>query len=704
LPLLAVLVTPASASAAPWGFSRGPTDQLGVSGGSSGVEITPNGGLYTGWAELGFRYGPRLAPWTGKARTPGAGGLPVYTALKTAGGVRYRVTQFASRVAGTPVAWAVVDVRNPTRRALRARWGSGVRWTGGERYKNRVWAYRFNRPATASDPFLYEQPGEGFSARARYTTTSRSVLRDGRVLVVASPGATRRASGSAATPTAEAGRFAWELRLKPRQTRRLVFRVPFTPLAPSAIGPVRAASPSAARAAVERRWRGILASTAQIRVPEPKAQRTWRSSLVNMLTARSIRRGDVMQAVNLLNYHAFWLRDGAMFAHAYELAGLEPEAKQILGFFARAQISGGPNDGLFISRPEQYDGFGQALWAYAEYVRRTGDAGYAKAVLPRVARAMAWLERARAADSMRLLPRANTYDNELVNGHLTGDDIWALAGARGAASLATAAGRPDLAKSYTAQAGDLQRTLLAAIRAAAKRHGGAIPPALDATGGNDWGNLWAAWPAGPLSSTDPAVTATLAKVRRSFLQGIASYAGGKVLHGYLGFRVFETELLRGEQDRVVRGLFAELAHTTSTDGGFEFNAPDNLTPHGWWAAEYVALLRNMLVREQGASDVRLLSAVPAQWLRPGRRISITGAPTKRGRVSLWVRGVKGGARVVWRTRLQAGTRLLLTVPGQGRRAVTLHGARGSRTVRWRDPKVVATWTGTVRALRRELGR
>ncbi len=393
-----------------------------------------------------------------------------------------------------------------------------------------------------------------------------------------------------------------------------------------------------------------------------------------------------------------------MFAHAYELAGLAPQARAILPYFARAQVRGGANDGLFISQPEQYDGFGEALWAYAEYVRRTGDAAYARRLLPSVERAMAWLVRTRAADSMHLLPFSRTYDNELVSGHLTGDDIWALAGARGAVDLARAAGRDDLTQAWSAQADDLRHTLVSAIRAAAKRHGGAIPPALDAAGGNDWGNLWAAWPAGVLSPDDAAVTATLAKVRRSFKQGIATYNGGKSLHGYLGYRVFETELLRGEQSDVVRGLFAELAHTTSTGGGFEFNAPDNLTPHGWWAAEYVVLLRNMLVREQGTNAVRLLSAVPGQWLRPGRRISVVGAPTRRGPVSFWIRGTSDGGLVTWRTRLQRGTKLLLTVPGGGLRAVTLHGARGTRHVRWRRPLVVATWPGTVRALRRELGR
>lgn len=65
LALAAVLVcalTAAPAGARPFGYLPTPTDQLGVPGSPAGTEITPPGSLYTGSVELGFRFGPRLAP------------------------------------------------------------------------------------------------------------------------------------------------------------------------------------------------------------------------------------------------------------------------------------------------------------------------------------------------------------------------------------------------------------------------------------------------------------------------------------------------------------------------------------------------------------------------------------------------------------------------------------------------------------------
>jgi hypothetical protein len=493
--------------------------------------------------------------------------------------------------------------------------------------------------------------------------------------------------------------------------RRLVFRVPTPPpgAGTPAAAAVTAASPGVALRSTLRGWRRTLGRAARIDVPEAKVERAWDASLVHILESRVRTPDGALQAVNRLNYHAFWLRDGAMLADALDLAGLHREAGEDLGFFARFQRP----DGLFISRPEQYDGFGQALWAYAEHVRLGGGAAYARRVLPAVTRAMAWLRAQRASDPTGLMPFARTYDNEQVSGRLAGDDFWAVAGADGAVDIARAAGDAPLAAAWAAEADAMRRTVRAAARAAARRHGGAIPPALDVDGGHDWGNGWAAWPSRTFAPGDPIVTATLRRFRRSFREGIATY--GRALHGYLGFRVLETELRRGESDRVVRGLYAALAHTTATDGGFEIGPErhgggevgNNLTPHGWWAAEYVALLRNMLVREAGGRRLVVLSALPGGWLRPGRRVAIAGAPTALGRVTLDLRSAHAGATLRWR--VPAGARVVWPVPeaargvrarglDRRRRVIVLRGRRGRLAVRWRGIARTTSYSQTVRRI------
>ena len=101
-----------------------------------------------------------------------------------------------------------------------------------------------------------------------------------------------------------------------------------------------------------------------------------------------------------------------------------------------------------------------------------------------------------------------------------------------------------------------------------------------------------------------------------------------------------TEVIRGDQEQATRELYALLLHTSSTHAGFEFailpwgdrNFEDNLAPHGWFAAEYRTLLRNMLVREQG-DELHLLSVLSPEWIGAGKTIAVKQDPTYFGTVA-----------------------------------------------------------------------
>ena len=158
-----------------------------------------------------------------------------------------------------------------------------------------------------------------------------------------------------------------------------------------------------------------------------------------------------------------------------------------------------------------------------------------------------------------------------------------------------------------------------------KGDGGYIPPALDGQkGGYDWGNMLAVVPEPTLEPHDPRVTATLKATQGKYAEGIMTYADGEFLHHYLTIKNTLTEVVRGDQEQAVRELYALLLHTSSTQAGFEFailpwgnrDFTDNLAPHGWFAAEYRTLLRNMMVREEG-DRLHLLSVVSPDWIGKG---------------------------------------------------------------------------------------
>ncbi len=641
-------------------------------------------------------------------------------------------------------------------------------------------AFRYERPVSASASGAYEQPGQSFSSAFRYTVAGRDLDRSGLLLArgpaapswplataagsplarsprnpratsARSPGATSPRSTSTATHD---GRV-FSARLAAHGSASFTWQIPLDP--PPAGGAADRALDAvplgAARAALRSLWAVQEAGMMGIEVPEAKVDATYRAAIAEILESRIQTPTGWEQCPNRLQYRAFWIRDAAIETQALDLVGLHAAAAQNLSFMDAFQQA----DGLFISQAGQYDEWGQALWALSQHAELAQEPAYAAAQLGRIGAAVGWLSAAAVADPLGLLPASNPDDNELAYGHLTGDDLWAAAGLRSAVAAATlaeqagdataapagqsadaaagaearaAAATPAEARAAAATPAEASADAAAwttvdqhfeaaldhAIAAAVAREGH-IPPVLDAKGGQDWGNYWAAFPVQVLGARSPAVSATLRWARAHMAEGLPTYLNGSELHDYLGFRIFQAELAAGDAADALAGLYAELVHTTATDGGWETGiAPfggrasaTNLAPHGTFAAEYVALLRNMLVVDTPAGGVRLLAGASPAWLAPGQRIAVTAAPTDHGAISFLERSTRGGETLTWHGALAPGTPLSWVLPWWARDArtasgrvsggaIALHGDSGSLTVAFGGRRPAQSYMRAVAAL------
>ncbi|MGX6449635.1 hypothetical protein ACVU7I_16470, partial [Patulibacter sp. S7RM1-6] len=395
--------------------------------------------------------------------------------------------------------------------------------------------------------------------------------------------------------------------------------------------------------------------------PEPAVDRAWRAALLAMLVPRHrAPDGRWIQTVNKLSYQASWIRDTAVIARTLDLVGLTTAAGEDLAFLSRWQEP----DGLLRSRVGQLDGVGQALWAYGEHAARAGDPAAAAALLTSADAAMGWVEERLDEDPRWILPPSDPGDNELVAGHAAGDLAWLAGGTRSVVRLARALSDDERAARWSAIADRVAATARARITEAAGD--GPVPPVLDAPGGRRWGELFLAWPTGLFAPDEPIVRRTMAAAAADEREGLARWGGR--LHLYLGMRRLQTDLRAGDRATAVSGLYAVLAHLTSTGGTWEQSSVaygargsgDAVGPHAWAAAELVALLRDMLVREDGTS-VRLLDALPPAWLRPGAVTRIRGARTTSGTVDLTLRALGDGATLTWAT-TGVATPLVLRIP------------------------------------------
>ncbi len=649
----------------PFSYFSQSTDELGVPGAPSGAELTPEGYLYTGFGELMFFAGPEQTPVQARIRTLEAGHLPVFSYTVAHLGIDYRFTFFAASVgkSGQSLLFVRVKVSNPGNARHAAFLTTAVRYQAEQTTETPTGDNRFRRPIPDGGIGQFHQPGEPFRKDWVYNVQGDAFLRDGRAfyLFPHSPMPklsmtlhshynrvqsmdTRVLDVQPTTPTMVA---AFTVVLAPGEDKTFDFKMPLLP--------VKADTPEFAEAAAAdfdqehastvAMWQKTLDRGMKIELPETKVADTFAASLVYDLLALNNIDGETVQTVNDFQYHRFYLRDAADFVRMYDATGYSDIAAHVLLFFPSRQQP----DGNFLSQPGQYDGWGEALWAFGEHYRRTHDLAFANSMYPHVLRAVDWLVQARATDPFHIMPKSDVRDNEYVAAHLTGYNFLALGGLRSAIELAKATGHDADAQRFQQEYDDYHRQFFALLDKVTRANGGAIPPALDAAGwaGTDWGNLLSVTPVQLLDPHDPRVTATLLRSQMHYQEGITTYTepdDGQFLHHYLTIKNTLTELVRDDQQQAIRDLYAELLHTSSTHAGFEYairpwgsrDFEGNLAPHGWFAADYRNLLRNMMLREDG-DTLHLLSAVSPEWIGSGKAIRVERAPSTFGTTDFTLR-------------------------------------------------------------------
>jgi hypothetical protein len=660
----------------PFSYCSKPTDVLGVMDGKWGTEVTPEGYLYTGYGELMFFTGNPPEPVNQRVKTLLDGYLPVISYHFEKSGVEYKVTTFAATLDGDPESplmnFIRVNAKNVAKTGRTGFFGVGVKYQSDVNTENGTSDNRFARPVKTTYLGGYEQAGVTFNPDWVYGFSGDTFLRSDSVMYIfpEDPSPYRMMTLKTGynypqnltprrmhvLPTTPVGIVNYELHLKPGEEKTLDFKMPYTPIPANSplVKELREAQFDEYLKRTVNFWNDVFSKGIDIQVPESKVVNTFKANLVYALIARNKKDGFYIQKVNDFQYHAFWLRDASHIVRMYLLSGYFDIARQCLRFFSRWQQP----DGNFVSQGGQFDGWGQTMWIYGQYYRFTHDKEFAEVVYPSILKAVDWFIKARAMDPLHLMPETSPGDNENINGHITGHNFWALIGLRNIIEIAKGLGKNEDANRFQVEYNDLYAALMKRLAVATANTGGYIPPGLDGANppGQDWGNMLTLYPEALFSPFDRMVTATLDLTRAKYEEGIMTYGDGMFLHHYLTIRNTQSELVRNEYETALKEFYALLFHTSSTHAGFEFaihpwgtrDFDGNLTPHGWYAAEIRALIRNMMVREQvegfdKQGNLHLLSCISPEWVKSGKEISVQRAPTYFGEVNFDIAFKKGGA-------------------------------------------------------------
>jgi hypothetical protein len=254
-------------------------------------------------------------------------------------------------------------------------------------------------------------------------------------------------------------------------------------------------------------------------------------------------------------------------------------------------------------------------------------------------------------------------DSGLPEGHPFPHNTWGLYAIKIAGMAANELGKPEDAARFAADYANYKQAYFTAMnRSIGLEKGDLDAPYLPATptqpGADVSQSLIAVYPTRLLTPDNPWVTNLLKRMTRDELEGLPTHMAWMGEGGVWpseSMNVAETYLRRGNIDKTISLLIATLNHTYTTDAFREEIKVDKTKllacasgqskdvengygtgdmPEAWGPANYILLLRDMLLYEDGDS-LHILAGIPADWIKPGENIAISSAPTTLGgKVSL----------------------------------------------------------------------
>jgi hypothetical protein len=379
-------------------------------------------------------------------------------------------------------------------------------------------------------------------------------------------------------------------------------------------------SPGPTPEPITESWDKALSHVATLEVPDEKVQFLYDASIRTLIL---LSADDVVPGP--YTYRRFWFRDACLMLNALMVVGMTDRAFRVLNTFPDRQKM----TGYFQSQEGEWDSNGQVLWIMDRFQRITGHP-FNRAWMKAVNKGAEWIARKRirkqsAGPHFGLFPAGFSAEHLGPNDYYYWDDLWGVAGLRGAARLAGLFDSSDKQRKYESEALDFEQCIFKSINALPEsRFRGGIPASpyrrMDA---GAIGSMVADYPLQLTPPGDHRIMKTAEFLMKhcfhkgAFFQDMI-HSG---INAYLTLDIAQT-LLRNKDDRY-RKLIRTVADLATSTGQW----PEAIHPfthggcmgdgqHGWAAAEWAMMIRNLFVREEGETLI-LGSGILPEWIASG---------------------------------------------------------------------------------------
>lgn len=428
-------------------------------------------------------------------------------------------------------------------------------------------------------------------------------------------------------------------------------RVP-CPVTPGAVAEeIRPWEANMAVLATRRFWRKQFARGMRLSIPDKRLMDGYRAWLAyNAIDVDRV--GEFYEPHDGAGfYEQVYGYSAARYAWVLDLWGRHDDAQAVLCTLINHQSEEGLLDWNFGLTDT-----GALLIAIAVHYETTGDSEWLRQVAPAAMRSCRWLTEHRAETKGAGPPIAGlikhrSYCDYAAPVYAYLHNCYCCAGMKRIAGALGQIGLRQEAEAIAAQAAAYGADILASMRASSLKLNGqrVIPLEPDtlrllkdsAYDSRDYYGLVAST---MLECGFPTPHGAEAKAYARFLQtaggillGVSEFRGG-IDHAY-GYGYMEHQLIHGEPERYLLGLYTSLAYgmsreTFSSVECTQIKSGENhmTLPHLYSGTQQLFMLRTMLLREEPGRLI-LCSAVPRAWSTDGKRIAVRDAPTSFGDTS-----------------------------------------------------------------------